>query len=501
MAQLKDLIVNGPGRILSDLYVQNKIYENGEALEDKYDEIVYVDITATFSDIYNLKQNGKLPIYKDANGFAFPELIADSSPTEFTFTKIDDSGTIYWYKVDTSDVWTNGTKSAVDLYWCGYGSTTYASVTSALSAGKLPVLLYNNYLSVYSLTSSNVHYFLAWVSSSGSIVRYSLSSSNSWAASNITLQPKYLVSSWQATPDDTHYPSEKLVYNSLASKVSEPSSEGTNGQVLTTDGSGGRSWTTVSGGSSNLFIANYNSTTYSAISAAKAANKIILCSPGNINGYALLSDFEAPSSGGHGISIYDEGFWFLTLQATTVPTTNISVVLHYSTGDETVTVPANEWGNDGTSNHWECYNLPKDPYEDNLTSVTEVGASPASGSATFSSTKGNKIYTYTVDLNDDWSWSSVTVPSASVSTTVTLSSSGWSETSSGSGIYSQGVTPSSGGSSIDPLEYSIITVSPQGDPSAYANAGIWCDHESYYLLDFRCTSVPTSNIVVNVVLT
>lgn len=35
--------------------------------------------------------------------------------------------------------------------------------------------------------------------------------------------------------------------NSLSGKVNEPASEGTDGQVLTTDGNGGRSWTGISG--------------------------------------------------------------------------------------------------------------------------------------------------------------------------------------------------------------------------------------------------------------
>lgn len=38
------------------------------------------------------------------------------------------------------------------------------------------------------------------------------------------------------------------VADELAGKISEPSIDGTNGQVLTTDGNGGRSWTTVQGG-------------------------------------------------------------------------------------------------------------------------------------------------------------------------------------------------------------------------------------------------------------
>lgn len=43
--------------------------------------------------------------------------------------------------------------------------------------------------------------------------------------------------------------SEVSTLNSaLTGKISEPSSDGTNGQVLTTDGNGGRSWTTVQGG-------------------------------------------------------------------------------------------------------------------------------------------------------------------------------------------------------------------------------------------------------------
>ena len=41
------------------------------------------------------------------------------------------------------------------------------------------------------------------------------------------------------------------IASALTGYISEPSSEGTNGQVLTTDGSGGRTWTTVSGGGSS----------------------------------------------------------------------------------------------------------------------------------------------------------------------------------------------------------------------------------------------------------
>lgn len=40
----------------------------------------------------------------------------------------------------------------------------------------------------------------------------------------------------------------------ISGKIDEPASEGTSGQVLTTDGNGGRSWTTVQGGSGENII-------------------------------------------------------------------------------------------------------------------------------------------------------------------------------------------------------------------------------------------------------
>lgn len=53
----------------------------------------------------------------------------------------------------------------------------------------------------------------------------------------------------------TDFPSNVSAFNNdagyvsdISGKVNEPSSEGTAGQVLTTDGNGGRTWTTVSGG-------------------------------------------------------------------------------------------------------------------------------------------------------------------------------------------------------------------------------------------------------------
>lgn len=51
------------------------------------------------------------------------------------------------------------------------------------------------------------------------------------------------------TTSTTSVWSSNKVNSELDDKINEPSSEGTNGQVLTTDGNGGRSWTTVQSGS------------------------------------------------------------------------------------------------------------------------------------------------------------------------------------------------------------------------------------------------------------
>ena len=48
--------------------------------------------------------------------------------------------------------------------------------------------------------------------------------------------------------DSGHKHSDYLTsHQDISGKINEPSSDGTNGQVLTTNGNGGRSWTTIAG--------------------------------------------------------------------------------------------------------------------------------------------------------------------------------------------------------------------------------------------------------------
>lgn len=99
--------------------------------------VVFVNQSSTFSQIFDIKQKGKIPIYKDSDGFAFPEQVEDSSPSGFTFTKATDTGTIVWYKVDAADAWTSGTKSIADEKVRLTSTTTDASYPLALAPSNI----------------------------------------------------------------------------------------------------------------------------------------------------------------------------------------------------------------------------------------------------------------------------------------------------------------------------------------------------------------------------
>lgn len=86
---------------------------------------------------------------------------------------------------------------------------------------------------------------------------------------------------------------EGLAYKgkSFNDKVDEPASEGTNGQVLTTDGNGGRTWTTVQGGGGSVTVDDSLSTS----SENPVQNKVIT---GVINSIAENGYYETGSGSG-----------------------------------------------------------------------------------------------------------------------------------------------------------------------------------------------------------
>lgn len=111
--------------------------------------------------------------------------------------------------------WTElGAGGGSDVFVAEYGVTPFADILAAYNAGKIPVCLYDNTLYVLSRVDSNYAYF----GGVNQTILYYLrvSSTNAYMKTlfnaEITSNKK---SSWSTTPNNTNYPSEKLVKDSI----------------------------------------------------------------------------------------------------------------------------------------------------------------------------------------------------------------------------------------------------------------------------------------------
>ena len=111
---------------------------------------------------------------------------------------------------------------ADNVYWATYGTTTYSQVSSAYSDGKVVAVMveWTSGYEVLYLTSYNGDAGLFYFSSpveANKVAHCSVNESDVWS-SVTAFEPEdhsKLRTSWQTTPDNTHYPSEKLVKDSL----------------------------------------------------------------------------------------------------------------------------------------------------------------------------------------------------------------------------------------------------------------------------------------------
>lgn len=204
----------------------------------------------TFSDIYNAMVAKKLPvIYETSGAYYYPYKIPTSSPNELYFFNVsyyNSSVRITLIYIDTSNTWytyylndlqeklISGTNiktinntsllgsgdisisGGSDLFECTHGTTTYAEITQALSDGKVVFMNYDGRTWFMMQPYSTYYYFYSL--SSNTIWTINVNSSNSWSSiTGFAVQStSNLVTSWQSTPDNTHYPSEKLVYDSIS---------------------------------------------------------------------------------------------------------------------------------------------------------------------------------------------------------------------------------------------------------------------------------------------
>lgn len=209
-------------------------------------------------DITDVNGTTTTPNLRGADGSDGQDGTDGTSPTVTVNTNTD---TIY--KLDITDV--NGTITTPNLKGADGepGTTTYSDLSDKPSINGV-TLSGNKTSSALGLLSTSGGEMYGPINMRG----YSI---NDVGRMNVTYTPsattdvvnkRYAdtketasnkVTTIDANSTDTQYPSAKAVYDYATPKstygyVQEPATEGTNGQVLTTDGNGGRSWITVQGG-------------------------------------------------------------------------------------------------------------------------------------------------------------------------------------------------------------------------------------------------------------
>lgn len=103
-----------------------------------------------------------------------------------------------------------------EVFWATYGVTTAAEVAAALAAGKVVMCNYNNTNHLLTFVDFTNYTFTAVVSTQVVYILRLKIADDTWINDTSILQTtSNLVTSFQNTPDNTHYPAEKLVYDSL----------------------------------------------------------------------------------------------------------------------------------------------------------------------------------------------------------------------------------------------------------------------------------------------
>ena len=102
-----------------------------------------------------------------------------------------------------------------ELFWCTYGTTTYQEISDEITAGHLPVCIYNNAEYVYvGLSTTNRHTFASQLFDTYRYV--SVNNTNSWGAGVNNFEvTSNKVTSLTSSSTNTQYPSAKVVYDAI----------------------------------------------------------------------------------------------------------------------------------------------------------------------------------------------------------------------------------------------------------------------------------------------
>lgn len=103
--------------------------------------------------------------------------------------------------------------NATEIFWATYGTTTAAEIDAAMAAGKTLFVVDGTVTAAFGDKIGNSYYFSAIA---GSTLYRRVLNNGTWQRTAITIENAgSRVSSFQVTPDNNHYPSEKLVKDSL----------------------------------------------------------------------------------------------------------------------------------------------------------------------------------------------------------------------------------------------------------------------------------------------
>lgn len=219
---------------------------------------------ATFEDISSAIGQNKNVVLSDATGFVsnYAHLQHFVPLGSSTFVNVYDGNVItYTINLDGTKTKTTLPIESSSVEFISF-STTFAQVGAILTAGKLPILVDETIEDspyYYNLIYDNDGLEYIFSNLSGTVNRtYKLSGSGWGALSSISFEnASNKVTTWSATPSNTKYPSEKLVFDSLKMKDngSKIESDIVNGK-FTIDGQNSTTKLTLTSVSTLIIVSN-----------------------------------------------------------------------------------------------------------------------------------------------------------------------------------------------------------------------------------------------------
>jgi hypothetical protein len=456
------------------------------------------------------------------------QVLAKTSGTDYAVGWVNQSGGTTYTAGTGIDITNDVISSTVlGVYFATYGTTTYAQITTAVSANKFPVLFYNGYFYIFSGTVSNTHYFLSYLKSGNYLAdtyinSVSVDSTDTWstlttnrisnafptnAPSDVNKQ-RYLVTlgaiwdysetlrnkvtSISSSSTDTEYPTAKCLYDTIAGLDSSISA--TSGQAISavtiTDGKITAS-SKVAVGETNQNAFSNVKVGSSTISAGAKTDTVELVAGTNVT---LTPDttnkkltIAASGGGSSPINVYDA-----TVAITGLALDTATITLDgYDVSDLDGIKPSALYINNydsATGIDFNCLMLLNvDDYSASTFRIDGVAYCGGGKQLTVSGTFSNSATTLTGTLTN--------VPKAPKTTTVTLASDSWSGTMEG---YMQTVTVT-GMTSSATVWASPAYATLYNYAQMYATDQIVCTAQAADSLTFRrYANTSSGNIVVNI---